>query len=210
MMFNDDPKGDELIGSVEEQPEWGGRYQMPVLDGDLAVTVHFRDVDGSALAASDFDERRYALDGRWDLGVGLWFEAVLNDKTASDLSLGWTKQIALGTDYTFDWGNGLYVLVEHMVAVVSDDMLGRDEDQSVTAWMLDYPVNVIDTVKLFGSYLWENGRFSTYLNWQRTYDNVVVSIGLFDYPEMPESQSGLPGRNVASGTGVEIVLIYNH
>lgn len=210
MMFNDDPKGNESVGSAGDRPEWGGRIQAPVLDGELAATFHFRTVDGSPMGISDFSQRRYALDGRWDPGVGLWFEAVLEDRTDSSRGFGWVKTVAIGTDYTFDWGNGLYALVEHMAAAVSGDAAGWDEDQWVTAWMLDYPVNIVDTVTLFGSYQWENGRFGSRLNWQRTFDEVIVNVGIFDYPGTAASPGDLSRRAVSSGSGVEIVLIYNH
>lgn len=210
LMFNDDPKGNELFGSAENQPEWGGRFQMPTLGGELAATVHFRRVDGSQSAMDDFNEQRYALDGRWDLAVGLWFEAVLENRTSSDLPFGWTKRVALGMDYTFGWGNGLYALFEHVTVALSKDAQGWDEDQSMSAFMLDYPINVIDTVKIYGVFEWETKRSGCYLNWQRTYDNFVVSAGLFDYPETTPSQSGFSSRTVNSGTGGEIILIYNH
>lgn len=210
LMFNDDPKGNELLGSDKDQPEWGGRFQMPALGGELAATAHFRRVDGSASAVDDFDERRYALDGRWDPGVGLWFEGVLEDRTASGFSSGWIKRVALGADYTFSWGNGLYVLFEHMAVAYSEEARGWDEDQSVSACMLDYPINVIDTVKFYGAFQWETEQSSSYLNWQRTYDNVIISVGLFDYPETAQSQSGFSTRETASGTGGEIMLIFNH
>jgi hypothetical protein len=210
LMYNDDPKGNELLGSVRDQPEWGARFQMPALDGELAATVHFRRVDGSGAVMDDYSERRYALDGRWDLGIGLWFEAVLEDRTSSGYSFGWVKRIALGTDYTFNWGNGLYALFEHMAVIVSEEARGRDEEQSVSALQLDYPVNVMDTVKAYGIFQWETEKMSCHLNWQRTYDNLIISVGLFDYPETRLPHSGFSQREFASGTGGEIVLIFNH
>ncbi|MCP4665461.1 MAG: hypothetical protein GY849_03765, partial [Deltaproteobacteria bacterium] len=72
---NKDPKGYEALPTVSGKPEFGGRLQYPILGGELAGTCHFRRVDGDALFIRDYWEERLALDGQWDIGIGLWFEA---------------------------------------------------------------------------------------------------------------------------------------
>ena len=74
MYGNSDPKGYEMFGSVDDKPEFGGRAQTPVPLGEIALTFHSRTANNGA---DDFHETRYALDGRWDILVGAWFEAVV-------------------------------------------------------------------------------------------------------------------------------------
>ena len=62
---NDRPKGYELLASVGHVPEFGGRFQYPLLNGEFALTAHSREVNGSSLQLADFRENRIALDGRW-------------------------------------------------------------------------------------------------------------------------------------------------
>lgn len=62
-------------------PELGGRFQTPVPRGELAFTYHYRKADLSEHSLlsnqpTSVGENRVGIDGKWDLGVGLWFEAV--------------------------------------------------------------------------------------------------------------------------------------
>ena len=50
---NDDPKGHEIRATAEEDPEIGGRIQYPFLNGEMAVTVHTRMVDGRPFSGAD-------------------------------------------------------------------------------------------------------------------------------------------------------------
>ena len=59
-------------------------------------------------------EDRIALDGKWDLGVGLWFEAVWTRQAWTAAPWKSQRALNLGTDYTFGLGNGLHVLAEHL------------------------------------------------------------------------------------------------
>ena len=71
-------KGMEVFPTKENSGEYGGRIQVPLMNGEIATSYHHRDIDPTAMVlnAPRFrSENRYALDGKWDLGVGLWFEA---------------------------------------------------------------------------------------------------------------------------------------
>ena len=117
---NDKVKGWESVPSVKTIPEFGGRFQLPVPRGEIGMSYHHRTADYSAAYAglplvteTDFSEDRLALDGKWDLGVGLWFEYSrnLNDKNNTLMSR-WETYYNLGLDYTFSLGNGLNLISE--------------------------------------------------------------------------------------------------
>ena len=116
---NDDAKGFETLPTSSGKPEFGGRFQYPVPYGELAATFHTRNVDASLLNGTDFTENRFAMDGRWDIVIGFWFESVLQQQKTDNLLYEWTKIITLGMDYTFGIGNGLNVLGEHMAVISS-------------------------------------------------------------------------------------------
>lgn len=216
---NEDPKGYEWLPTTPEKPEYGGRIQYPVLGGELAVTVHTRKADGDEFFLKDFTENRYGLDGQWDIGIGVWFESVLIQQKfesiytqidVSEFLYDWTKMITIGADYTIGIGNGLYVLAEHMATVSSEKPMGWDSDQHVSAVLFRYPVGILDNFSAIGYYAWEQQAYGQYINWQRTYDKWVLSLGLFYYPEMAEGNAGFIQNAGMGGYGAQFMIIFNH
>ena len=109
---NDKVKGWESAPSVKNIPEYGGRVQLPVPRGEVAFSYHHRVADYSqiysglpVITETNFNENRMAVDGKWDLGIGLWFEYSknLNDKD-HQLIGRWDTYYNIGLDYTFSLG----------------------------------------------------------------------------------------------------------
>lgn len=82
---NEKTRGYDALETNKDIPEFGGRIQYPVPKGELAVSYHHRTADASALFGENsfnkIPEDRFSLDGKWDVTVGLWFEAVHIHKT---------------------------------------------------------------------------------------------------------------------------------
>lgn len=217
---NDEPKGYEVLPTVPDKPEFGGRIQYPVLNGELAATFHSRKADGKDFYLKDFTESRYALDGKWDIGIGVWFESVLMHQSyesrysnvqESLFPYDWTKMITVGADYTFGIANGIYVMAEHMVTVNSEKPFSWNTDQHVSAYRVQYPVGILDSVSTIGYYAWEQHAYGQYVNWQRTYDRWVLSLGLFYYPEIEGgSSAGILQQSGVGGYGAQAMIIFNH
>jgi hypothetical protein len=207
---NDEPRGYDLLPSVRDAPELGGRLQYPMPRGSAAFTFHTRQADGSVYGIEDFTENRFALDGRWDIEIGFWFESVLQQQRAELIPLPWTKFFTVGIDYTLGIGNGLYILLEHMAVVLSSAALGSDEAEHASAYMLNYPIGYLDRLSAIGFYSWDNERYHQYLEWQRTWDLLILSISAF-YNTDAESGSEFFERTAfGSGYGGRIMLILNH
>lgn len=207
---NDERKGYERLSSVDDTPEFGGRLQYPLLNGELAATVHTREVDASNLQFADFREQRVALDGRWEVTVGLWFEAMLQHQDASWLPCEWTKMTTLGADYTFNVGNGLHVVLEHLATAASTDAFGWDEDAHTSAFSLSYPYGLFDNFSAIGYYSWEQEEYWQHLSWQRTYDTWNINISLFSYPDSETDVPNVQQTRLGSGYGAQIMLTYYH
>lgn len=207
---NDDPKGYELLPSTSDNIEAGGRVQYPLLSGDMAFTFHTREVNGSRFNIPEFRENRYALDGRWDVGIGIWFESLFQEQKTDYLPYKWTKRISIGADYTFDIGSGLYLLTEHMTTAVSEKMLKWQNDYHVSAFQVRYSLSIMDSITAIGYYSWEDDKFSQYVSWMRTYDNFIFNVSLFNYPETYLDLSGQTQNVIIGGRGVQIMVIYNH
>ena len=204
---NDDVKGFESLPSTDDKVEFGGRAQYPVWNGELAATVHSRTVDGEEIEGDDFPETRIALDGRWEKGVGMWFESVLQYQDSEKILYEWVTMATLGVDYTFGIGNGLYAVLEHMATGASESPLGWDENAHITACMLSYPIGLFDSLSSISFYNWESEEFSQHLSWQRAYDNLVIDASLFRHPDQDDAESRTRQQ---AGFGGQLMLIYYH
>jgi len=199
---NDSPKGYEAYGSARNKPEFGGRFQTPVPKGEMAMSFHSRTVNGTP---KDFRENRFALDGRWDVIVGAWFEATVQHQAIA-CPFNYTKMLTLGLDYTFGIGNGMYILGEHMVSQLSNELAKSDADAKLSALMLSYPLGMFDSLSLMGFYSWESQDVFQYASWQRAYDSIIVNMALFHFPESQISMI----NSVGGGFGAQLMIIYNH
>ncbi|HPG73422.1 MAG TPA: hypothetical protein PLM49_03960, partial [Bacteroidales bacterium] len=117
---NKEAKTWEIGNTSLQRPEFGGRLQLPVPKGEVAFSYHNREVDKSGMGeipaiVEIVNENRFGLDGKWDLGVGLWFEAAWMHKSKN---MGiFTNQFSacVGIDYTFGVGNGLNLIFEQLL-----------------------------------------------------------------------------------------------
>jgi hypothetical protein len=212
---NDEPKGYEMLPTVKGSPEFGGRVQIPILSGEMAFTFHRREVDGPEAispvpAVKDFPENRLAIDGRWDVEVGLWLESVLIHQRSDDLPFRWAKMMTLGTDYTLPVGNGPYVLLENMLVDSSEKPLKLSQESYLSGLSISYPISYVDRLSAIGIYSWDDEDYSAHLAWDRYWDRLTVSLSLFHYPDT-ESRAGM-GTAVTSagGTGGRVTVIFNH
>ena len=202
-------KGLEIIPSEKGYLESGGRYVRPVPAGYMAVTFNSRQA-GLPSYDLDFRENRFALDGKWDLGAGLWFEAVMQHQDEDLLPAPWSKMLTVGTDYTFSAGNGLYVMLEHMGIFRSWDAWENDEDHQTSAWMASYPVNLTDKISAIGYYSWNTEKYYQYAAFQRLWDDWILHISAFYYPEPAARSSPWDPVQPLAGTGGQVLVIFNH
>ncbi|MBN2600729.1 MAG: hypothetical protein JXR87_01905 [Candidatus Marinimicrobia bacterium] len=212
LLSEKETKGYETMWSDKIRPEVGGRFQVPVPAGEIAVTAHHREIfiNRSDSYPTDVPDRTYydnriALDGRWDIIVGAWFETVVQNihGFGSDY---FVKMSTLGMDYTFGIGNGLYVLAEHMVNQTATELFASDQEYQLSAVMANYPVGMFDTISLMAFYSWKTDDFIQYINWQRTYDKIAVNLALFHFPDTQFSIINTIGGDI----GLRLMLIYNH
>ena len=208
---NQDAKGWETQPTTDHTPEFGGRFQAPLFSGEAGVTVHSRRLaPGSAAATFQLRESRFALDGKWDLGIGLWAEAafVHQDDPASIYS--WQQSIAIGFDYTFKLGNGLYLLAEHFFSRGAARLLGTGDDGiSFSALLARYPLGLLDNLGAVVYLDWRHDQLYSFLNWQRTYDRWQFHVMLFWNPRQAQIVQVQSGNNLFSGKGFQLMAVWN-
>lgn len=214
---NEDPKGLEVVPTKKDSVEFGGRIQSPIWTGEMAFTYHHRSADysdfpllGPYLSDPTVSENRYALDGKWDVGVGLWFEATLTHKQIEKSFNPYQRALTIGMDYTFDWGNGLNMLGEYFLFEVSEKFWSPGEGIHFSGISLNYPLTLLDTLGLIFFYDWDNCNIYTFVNWRRTYDRWALNVMGFWNPERFQVYPTRSDNRQFTGKGFQIMVVYNY
>jgi len=214
---NDDPKGWEAVPSQRKSAEYGGRLQVPFLSGELALAYHHRRIDPQRslypLPAEEnraVPENRLALDGKWDIGPGVWFEAVLARQDFEFYRLRVQKYLNVGLDYTFSVGNGLHFLTEYLAMASSEKTFGAGETIQFSDVSLDYPLGLLDRIKGMVFYSWKTKDWYRFITWQRTYDKWSFYVIAFWNPEEYRIYASRQGKNLFGGKGIQIMAVFNH
>jgi len=224
VLGDDETKGLETIPSKKNTGEYGGRLQYPLGPGELGFTYHHRNADLQPFlgkwshmipAIYQFNlgpipENRYAMDGKWDIGIGIWFESVLVHKEIDYFQLDYQKYLTIGADYTFSLGSGLYLAGEHLMFDLSGELTQTGNTTELSALMASYNLSLWDMVMGLFTYSWETQELFSFFTWRRTFDNFCFNTSFFWNPET--DLVGVGGSNSAfgSGKGFQIMVIYNH
>lgn len=211
---NSRQRGFDIIETNPNAPEMGGRFQYPVPKGELALSYHYRSASTENLPFltmySHIPENRIGLDGKWDLGVGLWFEASTTHKSR-DVSV-FTNQtfLNLGVDYTFGLGNGLNIMLENLVLGYSEEVLGFEQKNIFSALTASYPLSFYDNVSAFVYYNWTGRSTTVFLNYHHQFGDFSTYVMAYYNPEF---QGGIQQNELVnnfSGPGIRIMAVYNH
>ena len=216
LIGNKNAKGYELIGSAARIPEIGGRIETPLGPGELAFSTHFRNADLHSLfpLASEntkINEKRFGLDGKWDFGVGLWFESSVSLFDKNDFHIPLFQDIwNIGADYTIPIGSGLNITAEYIRFHTGNKMLNGGTSVNMGGSMFTYPVSLLDNVSAMFFYLKEAGKWFNYLSYSRTYDDWNIYLIGFWNPEINIPIGGKVGtKNLFAGKGMQLMVSYN-
>ena len=208
MYGNDERRGLDTFITKAKTPEFGGRFQYPVLEGEIALTGHHRQVTINDEFSIYGNENRIALDGKWDALAGIWLEASYGiienkEKFREDKYL-----ITIGTDYTFGIGNGLTASTEFFYVNVNANYIEDPVSMYFSTLQMSYPISILDNLSMIQYYDW-NGNLYNFLSWNRSYDAFSLNLMAFWNPEIMM----IPGQesmNLFGGKGVQFMLVWNH
>ncbi len=214
---NEKTKGWETVPTQKDSVEYGGRLQIPLFTGELAAAYHHRRADfeksslfllppGTHMAPED----RYALDGKWDIGIGFWFEGALIHQQCELLPTPWQRALNIGIDYTLGIGNGLYLMGEHFNLARTQGAFGSGADIDFSAILFRYPLGLLDEITGILYYDWENKEFYRLISWQRTYDKWRFNVIGFWNPEDFLIYPTASGNNPFAGKGFQVTVIFNY
>lgn len=211
---NEKTRGFDAVETNKKIPEFGGRFQYPVPKGEVAISYHHRTADSRDLtgvpAFKKIPEDRIGLDGKWDVGVGLWFEASYIHKSKDVGLLTNQALLTLGTDYTFGVGNGLNVVLEHLVTSGSEKPFHSATNSNFTATNMSYPFGLSNTISTVMYYDWSGKNFTFFLNLEHQFKKITGYVmGYYN----PKTQQGILTNdllNTFSGPGIQLMLVYNY
>jgi len=204
---NRELKGREIAPTAKETAEWGGRLQTPLFNGETGITYHQRKVDFSRsptfsiLSNTAVPEERIGIDGKWDIGIGIWVEAV-QVTTKTDLAIYPNRQYhsTIGADYTFGIGNGLNILVEKFNFDTDLTDANKNTNTQIHGIMANYPLGLYDTISVLQIYAEKNDSLT--FSWQRTYDDLILQLTATAMPDYNE-------KNKTTGA-LQIMISYNY
>lgn len=156
-------------------------------------------------------EQRFALDGRWDLEIGLWGEGVVVHQDSRLLPFQYRHFLTIGADYTFAVGNGLHVLGEHLFFAQSKKLFGADEDRHFSALSLNYNAGMLDRLTAIAYYNWEEKQSIRFVGWGRVYDDWNIFLNGFWNAESGAVIQGGPGGGAfGAKKGIQLLVVFNH
>ena len=217
---NNDPKGWETAPTEKGSVEYGGRAQTPLWTGELGITYHHRraDLGRSPLVApstpvslaQSVPEDRVALDGKWDLGIGAWFEAAMIRELTDLPGFRYQRQWTVGADYTFGIGNGLYAATEFFRNDFPRKPFGNASGQEFSGLSLSYPLGILDVLSAIVYRDWTNRAWYRIATWQRKYDNWSFYLLAYWNPTSFQVFRPTNGASAFAGTGAQLTVVFNH
>jgi len=211
---NNELKGWEMLKSNATIPEFGGRFQVPVPTGEAALTYHYRLSDSPGVMSllpehEDIPENRIGIDARFDKVLGFWFEGTWVNK-GKDLGKFTNQQtFNIGVDYTFNIGNGLGILTEHLLTAFDEKAMVFDDAVHMTALSVNYSMGMFDNINAIVFYGWKDSKVYNFVNWSKQYD--ALSLHIMGYWNPNDYNMPLQGvaDNLFAGKGIQLMLVYN-
>jgi hypothetical protein len=212
---NKKPRGWEMAGTNKKYPEFGGRVQYPVSKGEVALSYHHRvddtrGLDTSITAYPKIAENRVGIDGKWDLGIGLWFEGSWTGKGKNLGKYTNNEIVNIGADYTFGLGNGINIIVEQLISSYDEKAFSFSNVLSFTGLSASYPVGLFNNISAIVFYDWGNNSLYNFINWRRQLDKFSLYLMAYWNPENYRMPQFGTKEVLFAGKGIQIMLAINH
>ena len=212
---NNKVKGWETAPSLKDVPEYGGRFQLPVPKGELAFSYHHRDADFSTLTAvmplpagNRFTEQMFALDGKWDVGPGIWFGYVgkLNEKN-NPFGGGWETYFNLGADYTLLIGSGVNIATEFFHYSNNHENADLIVKRNLTVLSASYPLRPSHNLSGMLYYNWDSREWYRIINLQLKYDYLSFYFIGFWNPDNSSLYGSSENNASFAGKGLRVMIV---
>jgi len=157
------------------------------------------------------NESRIGLDGKWDIGIGIWFESSVTLLDANSYYLPQVQDVwNVGADYTLPVANGIGVTLEYFRYHAGQQFLTGGNTMNLIGSIFTYPVSILDNVSAMVFYVSGSDLLYNYISWSRTYDNwSLYAIGFWNPVNNQLLSLSTQGRNLFAGKGIQLMANYN-
>lgn len=216
---NKQPSIWEAVESNVNIPEFGGRVQFPLKKGEIAISYHHRTADSRHLAKlykeeaynhARIPEDRFGIDGRWDVVVGIWFEASTTRKQEYLESLTYMNLLNVGTDYTFGIGNGLKTTLEHLIMTRNERLFDDQYAFNYTALSFSYNIGLTNDISAIIYYDWTSHDIYNFINWNKQINKFNFYLIAFYNPHENFIPIASDSFNMMGGRGLQFMVVYNY
>jgi hypothetical protein len=212
---NNNRKGWETFKTKKNNPEFGGRIQSPVPNGEAAISYHHRIADCSVLSDSihqftDSPENRLGIDIKLDVIVGCWFESSWTHMTRKTGMYTNQHIINLGVDYTFALGSGLSVIFEQLLASYDEEAFKFINTSTFSLLNLGYPIGLFDNLSYIAYYDWKNSKVYNFMNWQHQFNKFSLYFMGYINPEKYDIPTQTAGEILYAGSGLQVMVVFNY
>lgn len=211
---NEKTRGFDAIETNRKIPEFGGRIQHPVTNGELALSYHHRTASTENLAFvpqfEEIPENRIGIDGKWDVGIGLWFETTFIHKNQNVGIFTNQTLLNIGSDYTFGLGNGLNVMMEHLITSFDETAFAFENTAHVTALTAAYPIGFFDNISSVFYYSWASEDAVFLVNYEHQFQKTTGYFMLYYNPNTLQGIQQNDLVNQFSGAGLRVMLVFNY
>ncbi len=209
-------KGWESVTSDRKRPEFGGRIQLPAGKGELALSGHFRYIGaqqsiwGTQVNQNPIPEYRMGLDGKWDIGPGVWFEGTYTYSKIPVINMRHIRMLTLGTDYTFGLGNGLTAMAEQFFYQMGPEIFNNSTQMTFTAASLTYPISLTHSLSAMVFYQWSAKNWYRFINWTINLNKISLHLIAFWNPDSFDLYQNTGNSNLMGGKGIQLLFVWNH
>lgn len=191
-------------------PEFGFRFQQPVPKGELALSANLRKMEwylGTYLE-NKYQEMKIGLDGKWDVGPGIWFEdSYTFTSMDSPLKTGWNL-LTVGADFAPEGLDNLTLTGEHLLS--TSFSTNQSVVANVSALMVNWPINFFSRLSGIVLYSWETESMFRYLTYSVDSDKSSFHVIGFWNPNLTNFQNPLgvgSGFGSFAGYGLQLMLV---
>ncbi|MAU89135.1 MAG: hypothetical protein CMC40_04410 [Flavobacteriaceae bacterium] len=214
LLGNNERRGLDFLNSNKNKPEFGARFQKIIPNGEIAISYHYRKTTFDQLKLINpyqiNPEQRIGLDAKWDLGIGLWFEASYIERMKKIGPYSNQGLLLVGSDYTFNIGNGLNLIGEHFINFLGEKNIS-EESSSISATSISYPISFIGSLNAFYYRQWKNNKNTFAVNYQHNFNKITAYLIATYNPRLNE-ESFFENEilNTFAGPSFQLLLTYNH
>ncbi len=216
LLGNNHRKGWEFYATEKWKPEIGGRAEIPAGNGELAFSTHFRKIEFqnplmSSIKYENLKESRLGIDGKWDLGAGIWFENSTIISQKNDFHVPrFQEMLNVGVDYTFNIGKGLGFTTEYLFFQVGNKFFTEGLKMHLVGSMLTYPLNITDNISAIFFTIPGEKLYFNYVSWNKTLDNWSFYLIAYVNPEVSSFLNlSMTEKNLFAGKGFQFMCSYN-